>query len=93
MKDADRYRIQAHAMQSGVAAKMNIDPSDTSPKHLRVGINSAMSDVGGLAGLLIKKGVFTMEEYTEAIADSMEREADSYRQYLSDHFGRKVDLA
>lgn len=79
-------------MQSGVAMKMNYDGAETEPKHLRVGVNSAMSDIGGLSGLLISKGVFTLEEYTKAIADSMEREAAEYAQSLTQRLGKKVNL-
>lgn len=86
-----RYLDAAHAMQSGVRLKMTRDgapddsafwPGDTSPKHLRVGVNSALSDAGGLVRLLIAKGVITEEEYREAIADAMEREVQRYRDDL-----------
>jgi|HubBroStandDraft_6_1064221.scaffolds.fasta_scaffold00184_15 hypothetical protein len=90
----ERYRAAAHAMQSGVKLKMTregvgdpdegyVPRGECSPKHLRVGINSAMSDHGALARLLIDKGVFTEEEYTEAIADGMEREVQFYRTELN----------
>jgi hypothetical protein len=89
----ERYRAAAHAMQSGVAMKMNFAPGETTPKHLRVGINSAMSDQGALARLLIAKGVFTEDEYLEAVADGMEAEAASYEHQLREHFGHDgIDL-
>lgn len=93
MTDGERYLAAAHAMQSGVAAEMGIDPDPTSPKHLRVGVNSAMSDQGALARLLIAKGVFSEEEYTKALADGMEAEAQLYEKRLSEHFGKPVRLA
>lgn len=89
--DADRYRAAAHAMQSGVRLRMTREgvpddseliPGHTSPKHLRVGINSAMSDQGGLARLLIEKGLITEAEYVKAMADAMEAEAQSYHDQL-----------
>lgn len=86
-EDRKRYEAAAHAMQSGVAAKMNFEPRETQPKHLRVGVNSAMVESAALAGLLIAKGVITEEEYVAAIADGMEREAESYRQEIQDHLG------
>ena len=86
------YKALAHAMQSGVAMWETIDPKETEPKHLRVGINSAMSDMGGLATLLMKKGVFTLVEYEVAIKDAMAREVASYEHKLSEHFGRKITL-
>jgi hypothetical protein len=84
---AVRYRAAVHAMQSGVATKMNYDPSETTPKHLRVGVNSAMVEHSALAHLLIDKGVITEQEYLSAIADGMERERDMYVAEIQDHFG------
>jgi hypothetical protein len=84
-EDRDRYLAAAHAMQTGVALKMQTDPAETTPKHLRTGVNSAMSDLGGLATLLMEKGIITQEEYFKAVADAMERERDSYRQWLTSH--------
>ena len=89
-----RYLAAAHAMQSGVAAKMQIDPGETTPKHLRVGVNSAMSEHSGLATLLMAKGVITEQEYTVAMADAMEREKALYESFLREHFGHDgVNLA
>lgn len=88
----NRYVAAAHAMQSGVAAWMVVDPKPTEPKHLRVGINSAMSDISALTYLLIAKGVFTEEEYFQAIADKMQEEAKGYEERLSAHFGKPVTL-
>jgi hypothetical protein len=73
-----RYSKAAHAMQTAVAVKMEHEPKETEPKHLRVGINSALSNTGGLVTLLIEKGVFTLEEYHTAMADAMERESGAY---------------
>lgn len=87
MTDEERYLAAAHGMQTGVAYVMEKDPSETTPKHLRVGINCAMSDQGGLAALLIEKGIITLEEYKKAIADSMERERDNYQQLVNNHYG------
>lgn len=88
----ERYQATAHAMQSGVAFSMANDPTETTPKHLRVGINSAMVEHSALVGLLIKKGLITEVEYYEALADSMEAEAKRYQQRLSQIYGRDVEL-
>ena len=77
-----RYLRACHAMQTGVATKMHIYPAETSPKHLRAGVNSAMVDTGAVIGLLIKKGVFTEEELYEALADKMEEEVKLYEDAL-----------
>ena len=89
----ERYHQAAHAMQTGVAMEMQLSTRNTEPKHLRVGINSALVDSAALAELLIRKGVITEAEYLEAIATAMEREAASYEQRLSEHYGRKITLA
>lgn len=88
----ERYWKLAHAMQSGVAAWMNYDPLETSVKHLRVGVNSAMADVGSLGRLLVKKGVISEEEYTEAVMEGMEREVASYEEQLSERMGKRIHL-
>lgn len=92
MTDSERYHRAAHAMQSGVAIQISAGVSDeTEPKHLRVGVNSALSDVGAIAGLLIAKGVFTLEEYTKAVADKMEQEEESYRNKIAKRMGITPD--
>lgn len=106
MNDRERYKAALHAMQSGVAAEMGdisgvalaledeLRGSATSPKHLRVGINAAMSDHAALVRLLIAKGLFTMEEYEKELADEMEREKARYEARLSEqHGGAKITLA
>ncbi len=86
-----RYRAAAHAMQTGVLLRMQRegarfadDTHETAPKHLRVGINSAMVDTGAMAMLLIRKGIITELEYREVLVEMMEREAESYRKGLPD---------
>lgn len=88
-----RYLAAMHAMQSGVAMEME-DPSirSTSPKHLRVGVNSALVGDAALAQLLIAKGVFTLDEYLEALAVEAEAEAERFRQRLSAKLGVEVHL-
>lgn len=73
----------SHAMQAGVALLMHQDPSETSPKHLRVGINVALADQGALARLLVAKGVITEDEYGDAIVEAMQHEVDSYVERLT----------
>jgi hypothetical protein len=88
-----KYTAAAHAMQSGVAAEMNFNPSPTTPKHLRVGVNSALCDQAAIARLLIAKGIITDLEYVTAIREEMEREAERYKKIVNDHYGTdKIDL-
>lgn len=81
-QDIDRYAAAAHAMQSGVLAEQTLGSQDGSPKHLRVGINSAMVNNAAVAHLLIERGIFTLDEYEAAIADHMEAEQRRYEQIL-----------
>lgn len=92
MTDAERYRAAGHAMQSGVAMKMHFDPKETEPKHLRVGVNAAMSEHSALAKLLIDKGLITDAEYIKALTDAMEAEAEKYRSEISEHTGANITL-
>ncbi len=75
-EDRTRYLHHSHRMQGGV--EFLKDKSDQTPKMLRVGVNAAMADQSGLAGLLIKKGIITLDEYEKAMADAMEAEANRY---------------
>ena len=85
----ERYAAAAHRMQSAVAyditkrlfgdepgGMLSAEAVNKALKDVRVGINSALSAQGGLADLLISKGVFTQEEYVQAVTVAMEREAD-----------------
>lgn len=92
MNDRDRYYAAVHAMQSGVAFKMGVTTRETEPKHLRVGVNSAMVETSTLVKLLIAKGVFTEDEWFKVLADQMEAEAELYRKELEAHYGTPVTL-
>ena len=86
-EDKDRYEQALHAMQSGVAMQMNWDAKDTTPKHLRVGVNAALVDSSALAQLLMNKGIITEDEYFSALADMAEFEVKRYEEIINDHFG------
>ena len=83
-----RYHRAMHAMQSAIAYELGAGTStDTSPKHLRVGVNSALADVPALAKLLMDKGLITEREYYEAVAVGAEAELRRYEQrYPQDNF-------
>lgn len=87
----DRYSAALHRVQTAIAVLMGSDPSykATTPKHMRVGIDMSKSDQAGLAQLLIDKGVFTAEEYVEALAQSAEREADSFERVVQSVTGNR----
>ena len=89
-----RYMSAAKRMQSGVAFDLSSSPDGGSgtPKHLRVGVNTALADAGGLVTLLIRKGVITELEYAEAIATAMEEEAQRYQERIQRRYGVNVTL-
>lgn len=95
MKDRERYLAAAHAMQSGVAAEMadSERAAATSPKHLRVGVNTAMVDHASIVTLLVEKGILTWDEVHKALADGMEREVAAYEERLSAARGTTIKLA
>lgn len=70
-----RYAAAVHARQSAVESKGD---RSLTPKHMRVGIDSAMSEQGGLVQLLIQKGIVTDDEYLVAMCEAAEREAESW---------------
>jgi hypothetical protein len=89
MKD---YESAMHAVQSGIAMLMNYSPSLVSGKHLRVGINSAMVTDRAVAELLIAKGVFTKDEYMDAITVAANKEVEMLEKELSELLGSKITL-
>lgn len=92
----DRYFAAAHGMQSAVAYFMESDlarSKETTPKHLRVGVNSAMMEASALGRLLIAKGVITEREYYKSIAEGMEAEVKSYEAKLPAEFQGKITFA
>jgi hypothetical protein len=85
--------VQAlHAMQAGVAFEQGFDSNSGNPKQLRVGLNARACDHTALVRLLIKKEIFTEEEYLEEIRLEMNREVKRYEQELSKKFNKVVKL-
>lgn len=85
-----------HGMQAGVGMKMHKDgghvDGETSPKHLRVGVNSAMVDHAALLEVLIEKGIVTHGQIQRARIKWAKKEKESYEEYLSKIYGAKVNL-
>jgi hypothetical protein len=90
-EDKQRYLNALHALQSVVAFSQNYG-KDTSPKHLRVGVASAMVSISAVAALLIHKGIFTEEEYAVVLAKMMEQEVEDLKAELPEHL-RGLDFA
>lgn len=73
-----KLRDLGHAVQSGVALMMQAGSVQTEPKHMRVGINSAIISTSALARLLMLKGVITPEEYWAQLIQVWEEEVEAY---------------
>ena len=84
-QSVNEYKHHARRMQCGVEYTMR-DSKECEPKHLRVGVNTALADRGSLVRLLMKKGVISEDEYLEAIADGMKLEADAYENRVQQKF-------
>lgn len=89
----DEYMRLGHAIQSGIAHKIELDKKFATPKDLRVGVDMRAVDHGGLVELLIQKGIFTDVEYMEALVKAGEREKLRWEAEISALLGAKVTLA
>ena len=91
----DRYTAAGHRVQTAIAYMLGKGSDLATPKHLRVGVNMAMAEHAALAMLLVDKGVITLEEYEEQLADFTEKEADRCVQEARDkyNFPDNADMA
>lgn len=85
----EAYLNRLHAMQSGVAVMMEVEEAETSPKHLRVGVNSSFISVHAVVRLLIRKGVFNREEYHAALLEVTIEEVAIYEKRIRDTFRKR----
>lgn len=78
------YEAAMHGVQTGIAYKIEMAPDEAgaSPKHLRVGIDSAMVSDAALVRLLVKKGLITHEEYMEELTLEANRELERYEEWF-----------
>lgn len=86
------YEHACHAMQTGVAFELERDPSSASPKHLRVGINSALVNDAAMVHLLVAKGIITEAEYMAEVTAEMNREVERYEARILARYGATVTL-
>lgn len=88
------YEEALHGIQSGIRLEIENGSDCASPKHLRVGLNASKSDQAGLVRLLISKGIFTEEEYVEAVTDAINCELEREEKIINDLFngGGKIKL-
>jgi hypothetical protein len=100
------YEELCHAHQTGVKTDIETDPKNHQPlgngtaafdvlrylKHLRVGIDGALVEQSALAKILMDKGIFTEQEYFDAIVAARRAEVARYEKILSDRLGAPVKL-
>lgn len=93
------YEQATHGVQSAVRFEMqmkNMDNDDNPAlnmlKHLRVGVDMRAADMGGLAALLIAKGVFTQAEYTEYMRRAANEELARYTDHVNSTYRVNVSF-
>lgn len=85
-EQASALESLAHRVQSAIAffeGRKEIFGGrvpETEPKHLRVGVNSALVETSALGRLMFRKGMMTATEYYDALIEAWEQEVDSYRE-------------
>jgi hypothetical protein len=87
MPDKLSYEQALHGIQTGIALEIERGSDCASPKHLRVGVNSAMCEHAALVRLLMAKGIFTEQEYAEAITDEFNRELERVEKNVNAQYG------
>jgi len=87
MSERLSYEQALHGIQTGIALEIERGSECASPKHLRVGVNSAMCEHAALVRLLIAKGLFTEEQYAEAITDEFNRELERLEKNVNNQYG------
>lgn len=87
----DRYTAAGHRIQTSIGTLILLDPKyrAVEPKHMRTGLDLSKSDMCGLARLLIEKGLFTEDEYIEALTKAAEDEADRYEKEVHAIFSNR----
>jgi hypothetical protein len=88
---AEHARLQ-HAVQSGIAIELERGSQCATPKHLRVGLCTALADHGSLCRLLVSKGLITEQELHEALIEGMTDEVKLAEARLSAEFGITITL-
>lgn len=87
-----RYMAAMHGVQAGIAMLIEQGETLATPKHLRVGIDSAMVSDAALVQLLIEKGVISELEYYESLVKYADMERETLERRLSDKLGVPVNL-
>lgn len=81
------YAEAAHGVQSALAYEILQGPvGRLHPKHMRTGLDLGKAEMAGLVTLMLAKGVFTMEEYLEAMRLGVNNELHLEQQRLGYEF-------
>jgi hypothetical protein len=103
----ERYQSAMHQIQTAVMLGISRDRAsnapgehhmpvqdthECSPKHLRVGVDSALASSEALASLLVYKGLASVEEVQEAMAGALEDRADIRLAETRAQYGPNVSL-
>lgn len=90
------YVVLLHAVQTGVLREIQVfgtgETAAAGPKHLRVGVNSAIIQNSSLATLLMRKGIITEVEYWQTQVELWRDEVASFEKRLSAAMGIDVKL-
>ena len=71
-------------VERGLLTKQDVDK--VSDSHIvRSCINATMVNISAIATLMIEKGYVTVEEYYRAVAEAMEKEAESHERRLMEN--------
>jgi hypothetical protein len=83
------YEDAAHGIQSAIKFEQENERREVRSeiKHLRTGLDCRAADALGLATLMIKKGVFTEQEYLEHMRLAMNAELVRYEEHVRIKFG------
>lgn len=92
MDDVERYSRAMAALKTGIEMESRYDPALISNHQLRLAFTVLSAESCALVSLLIAKGLFTMEEYTKAVADSMVSEVRRSEIRLGPHIGGAISL-
>ena len=87
------YEYLLRAIQTGVATEHELGSTDGRPKHLRMGVMSALTSGGALVRLLVSKGVFTEAEHGSFLIEILREELAIYEARLTEKLGSPVKLA
>lgn len=94
MSEKLSYQQALHGIQTGIALEIERGSNCASPKHLRVGVNSAMCEHAALVKILLEKGILTADEYEKAITDAFNEELERIEKSVNEQYvgGGKIKL-